>query len=133
VGIGVILRRGAEVLLIRRGKAPERGAWALPGGSQELGETVEQAARRELREETGLECGELTLVGYADSIHHDAEGRILYHYTILDFGARYIGGDATPGDDATDIAWVRADEFDDYDLWHGARRVIRAAFARLPP
>jgi ADP-ribose pyrophosphatase YjhB (NUDIX family) len=133
VGIGVILLRGTEVLLIRRGKAPERGAWALPGGSQELGETVEQAARRELREETGLECDELTLVGAADSIHYDAEGRILYHYTILDFAARYIGGDATPGDDATDIAWVHTNEFDDYDLWHEARRVILAAFSRLPP
>lgn len=133
VGIGVILLRGEEVLLIRRGKAPELGAWALPGGSQELGETTEAAARRELLEETGLECGSLIFVGAADSIHHDAEGRILYHYTILDFAARYSGGDAKPGDDATDIAWVRVEEFDAYNLWHEARRVILKAFSELPP
>jgi ADP-ribose pyrophosphatase YjhB (NUDIX family) len=133
VGIGIVLLRGEEVLLIRRGKPPAKGAWALPGGSQELGETAEETARRELLEETGLECGPLTLVGHVDSIHRDHEERIQFHYTILDFAARYIGGEAKPGDDASDIAWVRIEQFDDYALWDEARRIILKAFSLLPP
>lgn len=133
VGIGVALLRGEEVLLIRRGKPPGQGSWSLPGGRQELGETAQDTARRELREETGLECGPLTLVGHVDSIHRDADGRIQFHYTILDFAARYVGGEAKPGDDASDIAWVRVDQFDDYALWDEARRIILKAFSELPP
>lgn len=133
VGIGIVLLRGEEVLLIRRGKPPAKGDWALPGGRQELGETAEETARRELREETGLDCGPLTLVGHVDSIHRDADGRIQFHYTILDFAARYIGGEAEPGDDAAGIAWVRPEQFDDYALWEDARRIILKAFSLLPP
>ena len=127
VGIGVVLLRGDEVLLIRRGRMPALGAWSLPGGAQELGETAEAAARRELREETGLEAGELVLAAHVDSIHRDAAQRIEFHYTILDFAGLYQGGEAVAGDDVTDIAWVRATEFDRYELWSEARRVIGIA------
>lgn len=127
IGIGIVLLRGEEVLLIRRGKPPNAGQWSLPGGRQELGETAEACARRELREETGLECGALTLAGHADSLHYDAAGRIEYHYTILDFAARYRDGAAAPGDDVTDCAWVTAREFDAYGLWDEARRIIALA------
>ncbi len=131
VGVGVILRRGDEVLLVRRGRPPARGAWSLPGGGQELGETAEAAARRELLEETGLRCGALRLIAHVDSIHRDAEGRIQYHYTILDFAGIYTGGEAVAGDDVVDVAWVRRDDFDRYDLWEEARRVIGLALGRI--
>ncbi|HQT61679.1 MAG TPA: NUDIX hydrolase [Acidiphilium sp.] len=127
VGIGVVLLRGDEVLLIRRGRKPALGAWSLPGGGQELGETAEAAARRELREETGLEAGALVLAAHVDSIHRDAAQRIEFHYTILDFAGLYQGGEAVAGDDVTDIAWARAAEFDRYELWSEARRVIGIA------
>jgi 8-oxo-dGTP diphosphatase len=127
IGIGIILLRGDDVLLIRRGRPPGAGQWSLPGGKQELGETAEAAARRELLEETGLECGTLTMVAHADSITHDAAGRIEYHYTILDFAAHYTGGEAIPGDDASACVWASPDELAGYDLWTEILRVIEVA------
>jgi ADP-ribose pyrophosphatase YjhB (NUDIX family) len=127
IGIGIVLLRGDDVLLIRRGKPPGAGQWSLPGGKQELGETAEAAARRELFEETGLECGALTMVAHADSITHDETGRIEYHYTILDFAGRYEGGEAIPGDDASACAWVSPAELAGYELWGEILRVISLA------
>ncbi len=131
VGIGIVLLRGDEVLLIRRGKPPGLGQWSLPGGAQELGETAEACARRELFEETGLQAGPMQLVAHADSIHHDATGRLQFHYTILDFGAHYVGGEAIAGDDVSAVAWVHPDRFGAYDLWPEARRIIALAFSQL--
>jgi 8-oxo-dGTP diphosphatase len=127
VGIGVAVLRPGAVLLVRRGRPPNLGAWTLPGGGQELGETAEAAARRELLEETGLTVGDLALAANVDSIHRDAEGRVQYHYTILDFAARYRDGEARAGSDVSDIAWAGFDEFDRYALWSEARRVIGLA------
>jgi ADP-ribose pyrophosphatase YjhB (NUDIX family) len=125
IGIGVILLRGEHILLIRRGRPPGLGLWSLPGGKQELGETAEACARRELLEETGLTCGDLTLIAHADSIHPDADGRIKYHYTILDFAARYLSGEATPGDDVSEVVWATEEEFDRYELSEDVQRIIR--------
>ena len=133
VGIGIVLLRGPQVLLIRRGRPPGLGAWSLPGGRQELGETAEACARRELLEETGLTAGPLTLIAYVDSIHFDADQKIEYHYTILDFGARLASGTAVAGDDVTELAWVHPDAFDAYDLWSEARRIIHKTISELPP
>jgi 8-oxo-dGTP diphosphatase len=131
VGLGVAVLRPGAVLLVRRGAPPAQGAWSLPGGLQELGETAEEGARRELREETGLEVGPLELVGHVDSIHRDARGRILYHYTILDFAARWQGDLPRPGSDVTDLAWAAFDQFDAFALWEEARRIIGRARAAL--
>jgi 8-oxo-dGTP diphosphatase len=127
VGIGIVVLRGDAVLLVRRGQAPALGAWSLPGGGQELGETAEAAARRELFEETGLVVGQLWLAGAVDSIHRDADGRVEYHYTILDFAADYQSGEARAGGDVTAVAWVDEGAFDSYNLWDEARRIIRLA------
>jgi 8-oxo-dGTP diphosphatase len=131
VGIGIVVLRGAEVLLVRRGKPPGKGAWSLPGGRQELGETAEACARRELLEETGIIVGPLTLIAHVDSIHRDSSGRIEFHYTILDFGGRYESGEAIPGDDVSELAWVRETDFDAYKLWPVARDVIARTIAQL--
>jgi ADP-ribose pyrophosphatase YjhB (NUDIX family) len=136
VGIGiVVLKPPHEVLLIRRGRAPMLGAWGLPGGGQELGETAEAAARRELLEETGLEVGELRLAGNVDSIDRDPEGRIRYHYTILDFAALWAGGEPRALSDAAAVTWADLRDLDRYDLWREAHRIIalaRRAFAMEP-
>jgi 8-oxo-dGTP diphosphatase len=133
VGIGIVVLRPDAVLLVRRGRAPALGAWSLPGGAQQLGETAEQAARRELAEETGLAVDGLTLVANVDSIHPDDDGRVRFHYTILDFAARWRGDAARAGSDVTEIAWAAFDRFDDYALWSEARRVIALARRLLFP
>ena len=127
VGVGMVVVWGERVLLARRGNPPAAGAWSLPGGAQELGATAEETARRELFEETGLKVGDLVLAGHVNSIHRDEAGRVQFHYTILDFAARYAGGEARAGGDITDIAWAAAAEFDAYDLWPEARRIIGVA------
>lgn len=131
VGIGVAVLRpaagGAEVLLVRRGKAPNLGSWALPGGGQELGETAAEAARREILEECGLALGEVQLAANVDSIHRDADGRVRYHYTIIDFAALWQGDAAVAGDDVSEVAWVAVDGLDGYRLWSEAHRVIGIA------
>jgi 8-oxo-dGTP diphosphatase len=131
VGIGVAVLRPGAVLLVRRGTPPALGQWSLPGGAQHLGETAEEAARRELYEETGLAVGALVLAGHVDSLHRDDDGRIRYHYTILDFAALWQGETPRAGSDVTDVAWVGFDDFDRYALWAEARRIIAVARARL--
>jgi 8-oxo-dGTP diphosphatase len=131
IGIGAVVLRPNAVLLVRRGRPPAIGSWSIPGGAQELGETAEDAARRELEEETGLQVGPLHLLTHVDSIHRDAAGRIQYHYTILDFGAEWIGGDPVPGGDVTAAAFFAFDALEPLNLWSEAHRVIALARARL--
>lgn len=106
VGIGIVVLKPDSVLLVRRGHPPLEGQWSLPGGAQELGEFAEEAARRELSEETGLSVGELALVGHFDMIRRDASGRVRFQYTILDFGAPYLGGEVRAASDITEAAWA---------------------------
>ena len=137
VGIGIVVLRpaggdiagteGGEVLLVRRGKAPNFGRWSLPGGAQELGETAEQAAHRELAEETGLSVGPMHLAANVDAIHLDDEGRVRFHYTIIDFAAAWTGGDPVAASDISEAIWARLDALEEYDLWSEAHRVIAIA------
>jgi 8-oxo-dGTP diphosphatase len=134
VGIGCIVFRGEQVLLVRRGKPPRIGTWSLPGGAQHLGETAEEAARRELREEAGIEVGPMALAIVVDAISPDDEGRTLYHYTIIDFAAVWAGGEARAGDDVSEVAWALPEEFPFYALTPATHRAIaaaREALARL--
>jgi 8-oxo-dGTP diphosphatase len=127
VGIGVAVLRPDAVLLIRRGRPPALGQWSLPGGAQRLGETAEEAARRELTEETGLAVGRLHLIAHVDSIHRDDAGRIQFHYTILDFAALWRGGEPRAQGDVTAARFVPFDALQSLGLWSEAVRVIAAA------
>lgn len=127
VGIGVAVLRPGAVLLVRRARPPNLGAWSLPGGGQELGETAEQAARRELLEETGLTVGALHLAANVDSIARDEAGRVRFHYTIIDFAARWESGEPRAGSDVSEAVWARVDQLDSFALWSEAIRVIGIA------
>lgn len=127
VGVGAVVWRDDKVLLVRRAKPPRRGQWSLPGGAQEVGETVFQAARREVLEETGLTIEVLGLVEVVDSIEPDDSGRIRSHYTLVDVIAAWRSGEATPGDDADAASWFGLDELPALRLWSETERVIRLA------
>jgi len=131
VGVGVAVFHADRVLLIRRGKEPRKGQWSLPGGLQHLGETVAEAARREVREETGLELERLDQIAVVDSIRRDVDGRVAYHYTLIDFAAEARSDEARAGDDAAAVAWVGLDELERYGLWAETVRIIRLSAERL--
>ncbi len=130
VGVGAVILRDDRVLLVRRGRPPRAGQWSLPGGAQKLGETVEEAVRREIREETGLELARIELLAVVDSIHRDPDGRIRYHYTLIDVLGEAAPGEVRPGDDAQEVAWFPLSELERLDLWDETLRVIRLASER---
>ncbi len=104
-GASVAVFRGDEVLLVRRAKAPFEGCWSLPGGAQQWGETAADAAKRELREETGLLASNLTLGDVADGILTDSEGIVRAHYTVIVFATRDASGASAAASDADALGW----------------------------
>lgn len=113
VAAGAIVVRDGRVLLVRRGQEPSRDMWAIPGGRVKLGESLQQAAEREIKEETGLTVCARSPVYTFDSIHLDDAGRVRFHYVIVDLLADYVSGELNPGDDARDVRWVEPEELQD--------------------
>lgn len=129
VGVGVVVLKDGQVLLIRRGKPPRLGEWSLPGGKQELGETLHDTARREVLEETGIDCMIVSLLDAIDMIARDGDGAIERHFTLIDYVADWVSGEPVAGDDAMEAAWVPLHEIDRLGLWSETLRVIRLAEA----
>lgn len=127
IGVGVVVWKGEQVLMIRRGKPPRMGEWSLPGGLQEVGETVAAAGAREVMEETGISIGPAVLVDIVDAIQHDGEGRVRSHYTLIDLTARWLAGEPVAGDDAMAAAWKTLPEVEALALWPETRRIILKA------
>ena len=127
IGVGAIVLRDADVLLIRRAKPPREGQWSIPGGAVELGETLRDALVREVKEEAGIEIDIIGFVDTIDAITRDEDGRIRYHYTLIDMAARWRSGELAPGGDATAARWVPLDRLGEYDLWDETIRVIGLA------
>jgi 8-oxo-dGTP diphosphatase len=125
---GVVVHEG-RVLLIRRGKEPLRGRWVVPGGTVELGETLEDALVREMKEETDLEVAPREVLTVFDRIQREA-GVVSYHYVIVDYLCRYVSGVARAGSDAEALAWAARDELSAYDLPAKALEVVEQAFER---
>jgi ADP-ribose pyrophosphatase YjhB (NUDIX family) len=129
VTVGGVVFEGERVLMVQRGKAPNKGRWSLPGGAIELGEPARQAAEREVREECGTVVRALDVVDALDIIQRDDAGAVRFHYVVIDFLCAYVSGDLRPGDDAADVRWVHPDEFDRLNVFQRAREVIAQARA----
>ena len=129
VAVGVIVFRDQEVLLIKRNKEPNKGQWSIPGGKQIIGETVADAAKRELLEETGVKVDQLLLVDVVDTIIPDLFGKIKYHYTLVDYMGQWLSGETCPGDDAEEVRWVCLNEIDSFSLLEKTINIIHKAFA----
>ena len=129
-GVGVVVFRNEEGLLGKRKKAPYKGQWSIPGGKQRVGETVTQAARRELLEETGVEVNELTLIDVIDIIVPDEEGKILYHFIVADYRAHWKSGECSPRDDAQDVKWFNLNKLGSISLLDKTRKIILKAVGK---
>ena len=133
-GVGAVVLRVVEgrrqVLLIRRGSEPMAGGWSLPGGAIELGETVREACVRETLEETGIRVEPLAEIETVDIIHRDPEGRVQYHYLVVDVLCRVVGGELVSGTDASEAVWAEVQqvlELGDFALTARACTVIGKA------
>lgn len=129
VGIGAIVFREEDVLLVRSSKGSRLGQWSIPGGAQDAGETIFEAAIREVREEAGIEIAPIEIVTAVDSIRRDPQGRVRFHFTLIDVLAEWRSGDLVPGDDADRAEWVAAGRFSELKLWSETIRVIEMARA----
>lgn len=128
VAVGAIVFKDNNVLLVRRGKPPAEDLWAIPGGRVEIGETLQEAAEREILEETGIAIRARIPVYTFDVIDRDTRGRIRYHYVIVDMTADYIRGEPRAGDDASAARWVSSDELATLKVSSKTRQLLRAQF-----
>lgn len=111
VAVGAVVFKDERVLLVKRGQPPAEDLWAIPGGSVKIGESLQEAAQREILEETGVQIRAVDPIYTFDVIERDAAGKVRFHYVIVDLAADYVMGKPSPGDDAADARWVSAEEF----------------------
>ncbi|MEO5821175.1 MAG: NUDIX domain-containing protein [Vicinamibacteraceae bacterium] len=126
LGAAAVVVHDGRVLLIRRGQAPGAGEWSIPGGAVELGESVEAALRREVREETGLDIAVGAFLEVYERVDLDPAG-VRFHFVVLDYAATAIGGTLRAGDDAADAVFADPADLDRYALADTVRRVIARA------
>jgi ADP-ribose pyrophosphatase YjhB (NUDIX family) len=126
VGVGGAVVADGRVLLARRAKPPLLGRWSIPGGTVELGETLEEALVREMAEETGLEVEPLEILTVFDRIER-AGADVVFHYVIVDYRCRYVSGTARAGSDAAEVCWAAPDELPRFGLTPKAMEVVTEA------
>ena len=129
VGVGAVVVRDGQALIIKRAHEPRKGEWSLPGGLLELGESLQDAVRREIKEETSLDIAVGPVIETFDRVHRDEDGKVRYHFVIVDFVCWLEAGEAAPGSDAEAVAWVTAESIDDYAVNVHAKAVIERGLA----
>jgi 8-oxo-dGTP diphosphatase len=130
VGVGAVILRDDQVLLVQRGREPGYGLWSLPGGLVELGESLHDAVRREVREEAGLDVEVGDVVAVLDRVILDARGQIEYHYVLIDLLCTSAHGNPSPASDALDCRFAPLDALQLYPMTRGTVDVIRQAAAK---
>ena len=130
VGVGAIIIEGDHVVLVKRAHPPIQGQWSIPGGVLEVGELVREAAIREAREETGLIVEPSELLGVYDRILRNAERRVQYHYVLIDFLCRRVGGELQASSDATEVRWFGREELTALNLAEDTQDVIQKGFGK---
>ena len=128
VGVGAVVFHDGAVLLVERRNPPCANEWAIPGGKVRLGETLQQAAEREILEETGIHIKAGEPVYAFDLIERDADGNVQWHYAIIDLEAKYLGGKAHAGDDATATGWFRPEDLAQITVNAATRQLLRTRF-----
>ncbi len=127
VGVGATVLRGDQVLIVQRGRQPAYGLWSLPGGLVELGESLHEAIRREIREEASLETEVMDVVAVLDRVIPDVHGQVEYHYILIDFLCRCEMGEPLPGSDVLDCRFVSLADLPWYPLTSGTLAVVHKA------
>ena len=130
IGVGAVVVEGGRVLLIRRGQPPLLGEWSLPGGVLECGESLREATIREAREETGLMVETVDMLGVYERVIRTDDGRVRYHYVLIDFLCRPVAGELKAGSDAADVRWFARDELPALNLAYDANDVVLKGLAR---
>ena len=128
IGVGALIFRRDRILMAQRGKEPLKGGWSLPGGLLEIGESLDDAVRREVREETGLEIRPLGVLEIFERIMRDASGAPEYHYVLIDYVCRITGGELCAGDDVCAVDWVRRRDLPRLQITEGTLAVIEKGF-----
>jgi len=131
VGVGAVIIEENRVLLVKRAHPPLQAQWSIPGGVLEVGELVREAAIREAREETGLIVEPGELLGVYDRVLRDAEQRAQYHYVLIDFLCRHVGGELDAASDAADVRWFTREELPALNLAEDTQDVIHKGFQKL--
>jgi len=128
VAVGAVVFKEDKVLLVLRAKPPAENRWTIPGGSVELGETLQEAAEREILEETGLTIQAGKPVYTFDVIERDPKGKILFHYVIVDLAADYVSGELKPGDDANDVCWASFGDVKTLTVSTATRKLLKQCY-----
>ncbi len=131
LAVSAAVFRDGRVLIVRRARPPAHGLYTLPGGGVELGETLEEAVIREIREETALEIEPVALVGFRQAIARDAAGRVERHFVILPFAARFLGGEISLNEELAEAQWLVPDEIPGLKTTEGLATIVAAASERL--
>lgn len=130
LGVLAVVRRDARFLLARRSIPPGIGKWGFPGGMQELGETVHEAARRELKEETGIDAEPLASITVLDAIRRDGEDRIKVHFALVCVLCEWRAGEGEPIEDAEAVGWFTPEEVARLECFPKVEEVLRLALAQ---